>query len=222
MSVVMMSKFSWLDDELPATNDLKLWNEPALVASAKEGNSEAFGRLCERHEKKIYRVTHRITRNHEDAEDAVQDTFLSAFIHLRDFDGRSQFGTWLTRIGINAALGRLRKKRGSREVPMDEPSPSGGAEPHITVPDHGPNPEESYHLAERKKAVRNAIVELRPRVRKVVEFHHLEENSIRETAKILNISTVAAKSRMFHARIALRRSLVPKIRRPSRSATGGR
>ena len=190
-------------------------NETRLVDAAKNGQKSAFGELCERHTAKVFRVVHRITRNREDAEDAVQDCFLSAFVHLKDFDGRSQFVTWLTRIAINAALAKLRKKRGIREIPMEEPGPTADFEPHYEVVDAAPNPEETYGEQERNQMLNNAIGGLRPRARRVVEVHQLQEYSIRETAQILGISTAAAKARMFHARIALRR--MPMLRTVGRS-----
>jgi RNA polymerase sigma-70 factor (ECF subfamily) len=190
-------------------------NETRLVDAAKNGQKSAFGELCERHTAKVFRVVHRITRNREDAEDAVQDCFLSAFVHLKDFDGRSQFVTWLTRIAINAALAKLRKKRGIREIPMEEPGPTADFEPHYEVVDAALNPEETYGQQERNQVLNAAIGGLRPRARRVVEVHQLQEYSIRETAQILGISTAAAKARMFHARIALRR--MPMLRTVGRS-----
>jgi RNA polymerase sigma-70 factor (ECF subfamily) len=189
--------------------------EPELVAAAKSGQRDAFGELCERHAKKIFRVTQRITRNREDAEDAVQDSFLSAFIHLKDFDERSRFATWLTRIAINSALAKLRKKRAKREVPMDESSPAAEPQRQYEVPDSAPNPEEAFQLHERKEIVSAAIDGLRPRARKVVEFNQLQERSTKETAQILGISTAAVKARMFHAKTALRR--MPMLKSVARS-----
>jgi RNA polymerase sigma-70 factor (ECF subfamily) len=149
-------------------------------------------------------------RNREDAEDAVQDCFLNAFVHFKDFDGRSRFATWLTRIAINAALMKLRKKRGIREVPMDEPNPWPELGVHWEIEDAAPNPEEAYRLGERKQIVNEAISGLWPRVRKVVELHKLQEHSAREAATILGISTGAVKARMFQARAALHRMPVLK------------
>ena len=89
-------------------------NEASLVGAAKStGTLDALYRA---HADKLFCTIRRVTRNHEDAEDAVQDAFLSAFLHLQSFDGRSTFSTWLTRIGVNAALMILRKRRNSREV----------------------------------------------------------------------------------------------------------
>jgi len=191
---VMSTLFSEQSDA-SAANDLRAWSEEQLIAAAKTGRRAPFGELCER----------RITRNREDAEDAAQECFLNAFVHLKDFDGRSQFATWLTRIAINAALMKLRKNRGAREVPIDEPKPSSEPVAQREFRHDAPDPEESCSLRERKRMVESAISGLRPRTRNVVELIHLQEHSIRETAQILGISTGAVKSRMFHAKIALLR-----------------
>jgi RNA polymerase sigma-70 factor (ECF subfamily) len=140
----------------------------------------------------------------------VQDCFLNAFVHFKDFDGRSRFATWLTRIAINASLMKLRKKRGIRQVPFDEPNPSPELGVHWEIEDAAPNPEEAYRLGERKQIVNAAISARRPRVRKVVELHRLQEHSAREAATILGISTGAVKARMFQARAALHRMSVLK------------
>src|SRR5258705_10937409 len=188
-----------------AVNDLRVCSEEQLIAAAKSGSRAPFGELCERHAKKVFRVIYRIIRNREDAEDAAQECFLNAFVHLKDFDGRSKFATWLTRIAINAALMKLRKNRGAREVHIDEPSPSSEPVAQLEFRCDAPDPEESCSLRERKRIVESAISELRPRTRNVVELIHLQEHSIGETAQILGISTGAVKSRMFHAKIALYR-----------------
>src|ERR1700731_4916212 len=91
-------------------------NEDSLLATAKSGEAAAVDTLYRAHAEKLFRTVHRITRNREDAEDAVQDSFLRAFLHLQSFDGRSTFSTWLTRIAINSALMILRKKRNFREI----------------------------------------------------------------------------------------------------------
>jgi RNA polymerase sigma-70 factor (ECF subfamily) len=129
-----------------AVNDLRVWSEEQLITAAKSGSRAPFGELCERHTKKVFRVIYRIMRNREDAEDAAQECFLSAFVHLKDFDGRSQFATWLTRIAINAALMELRKSRGAREVPIDEPNPSSEPVPQPEFRHDAPDPEESCSL----------------------------------------------------------------------------
>jgi RNA polymerase sigma-70 factor (ECF subfamily) len=205
------STFFSAQSDAAAVSDLRAWSEEQLIAAAKSGRRAPFGELCERHIKQVSCVTRRIIRNREDAEDAAQECFLNAFVHLKDFDGRSQFATWLTRIAINAALMKLRKNRGAREVPMDEPNPSFESVAQREFRDDAPDPEESCSLRERRWIVKSAISALRSRARNVVELFHIQEHSIRETAQILGISTGAAKARMFHARVALHR--MPLLRR---------
>src|SRR5258705_2801680 len=143
--------------------------EDALVAAAKQGQAEAFATLCQPHARRLIRNTHRITGNHEDAEDALQDAFLSAFIHIKNFDGRSSFSTWLTRIAINSALMTLRKKRSSREtsIGFGESDAKGLG---WDVPDPSPNPEKLYAQREKERLLRKAIRKLRPTIRQAIEF----------------------------------------------------
>src|ERR1700722_13876114 len=94
-------------------------NDEMLVTAAKLGEHLAFSELWNRHSKRAFNTMYRITRNHQDAEDALQDAFLKAFVHLKNFDGRSTFSTWLTRIAINSALMILRKRRAHPETSMD-------------------------------------------------------------------------------------------------------
>jgi RNA polymerase sigma-70 factor (ECF subfamily) len=199
------STFFSAQSDAAAVSDLRTWSEKQLISAAKGGEGAPFGELCERHMKQVFGVTRRIMPNREDAEDAVQECFLNAFVHLKDFDGRSRFATWLTRIAINAALMKLRKNRGAREVPMDEPNPSFEPVAQREFRDDAPDPEESCSARERREILNTAILGLRPRARRVVELHQLQEHSLRETAQILGISTAAVKARMFHARVALHR-----------------
>jgi len=187
--------------------------EKRLVEAAKKGHSTAFAALCERHAKQLFRAARNITRNHEDAEDAVQDALLSAFVHLRKFDGRSKFGTWLTRIAINSALMILRKKRNAPMVDLGgaEDSSTGGL--NNEIPDRAPNPELHYAKREEARILNNAIQELRPALRAVVQKQQLQETSIRETAAAMGISEAAAKARLFHARVKLRKSSTLRMMR---------
>lgn len=178
--------------------------EAQLVAAAKRGNQEAFAELYARHSQKILRATLRITKNHEDAEDAAQDSFLSALVHLESFDGRSSFSTWLTRIAINCALMKLRKNRACPEISRDEPIDAREDSAPFDPADARPNPEEQFAQGQRERLVTRAVRKLRPALRQVVEFRRLREFSMKETARTLRITIPAAKSRLYHARVALR------------------
>ena len=89
---MVMTTFFSVQRDTSAVSDLRGWSEQQLTAAAKTGRRAPFGELCERHDKKVFRVIYRIMRNREDA-DAVQECFLNAFVHLKDFGGRSQFAT---------------------------------------------------------------------------------------------------------------------------------
>jgi RNA polymerase sigma factor (sigma-70 family) len=181
-------------------------NYEELLEAARSGEASAFEKLCAPTKVRIYQTLHRITKNHEDAEDALQESFLSAYMNLHRFDGRSSFSTWLTRIGINAALMTLRKKRTHRELPIDGPGEDGEKSAYFEAPDHAPNPEERFARQERVVLVREAVRSLRPTIRKALELGQMQEKSMRETAQMLGISVAAAKARLFHARAALRKS----------------
>ena len=192
-------------NEVPR-NNFQVASEVRLLSAARRGNQEAFGELCNRHAKKIFHVTLRITRNHEDAEDALQECFLNALVHLRDFDGRSLFSTWLTRIAMNAALMKLRRARTSRETPLEGSDEFGKEMTYFHLRDGALNPEETYAERERNKILHNALGTLRPRLRAAVKIRQLQERPMKETARALGISEAATKGRLFQARAALRKS----------------
>jgi RNA polymerase sigma factor (sigma-70 family) len=188
-----------------ALHDVTGTNEASLLATARSGETAALDTLYREHAEKLFRTVHRITRNREDAEDAVQDSLLRAFLHLKSFDGRSTFSTWLTRIGINSALMILRKKRNSREISAHG---SGVDETLWEVPDSIPNPERRCAEREQGRILKDAISNLRPTIRRALELQMLEHRLMEETAAQIGISVSAAKARVFHAKAALRRSKV--------------
>jgi len=114
-----------------------------LLAAAKRGHSVAFGELFNRYKRRIFHLAQRIMRNHEDAEDVVQEAFELAFVHLRDFEGSARFSTWLTRIAINVALMKLRKKARKVELSIEEHSESEDLSFRDAVTDLAPNPRRS-------------------------------------------------------------------------------
>jgi len=154
----------------------------------------------------LYKVAFRITRNAEDAEDAVQNSLLSAFVHIKAFRGDSAFSTWLTRIVMNSALMIRRKNLNDLQLSSDEPRWTGEWALQLQIPDRSPNPEQNYVQRERETIVRQAVRRLNPRMQSVVEMAQLKELPLKETARVLDISVAAAKGRLFHARAALRKS----------------
>lgn len=182
-------------------------DEHLLVAAAKGGDLSAFNELVSRYERKIFRLTMNITRNREDAEDAMQDAFLKSYSHLKDFEGTSRFYTWLVRIAANEALMRLRKRR-PNQFSLDEPITTEDEElmPRA-IEDWGPSPEQRYAQSEMQEILSGVIDELEPLFRTVFVLRDVENLSTEETAKILGISVPAVKSRLLRARMKLREKL---------------
>ncbi len=204
--LVVYSEENLISENAAFRGECEGLDDKRLVGAAKQGQSVAFDVLCQRLAPRILRSLFRITKNREDAEDALQDSFLSAFIHISEFDGRSAFSTWLTRIAINSALMILRKKRTSREISLDGTTDSDSKSVPWEMPDHAPNPEKRYAQSERESILRGAIGTLRPTIRKVIELQQLQERSMKETADLIGISVPAAKARLFHAKVALRKA----------------
>jgi RNA polymerase sigma-70 factor, ECF subfamily len=178
----------------------------AVLVAAKRGDSAAFAVLCEQSASTIFHLALRIMRNHQDAEDVVQESYQQAFIHLQSFNGDSRFSTWLSRIAINAALMKLRKKHHLLDVSLDEPTadqPSSALDPE----DQGLNPEQLYAQNERQRILSAVIKTLTPATRKAIELRDLDERSTEETAQIMGISVGAVKARVFHGRKKLRERL---------------
>ncbi len=183
-------------------------DESALVAAAKAGDASAFEELVNRYETKIFRLTQNITQNASDAEDAMQDAFLKAFQHLKDFEGGSRFYTWLVRIAVNEALMRLRKRR-PNQVSIDEPVGTEEQPMAMQIRDWGPSPEQRYAQSEMGEILSKVIEQLEPIYRVVFLLRDVEDISTEETAKIVGISVPAVKSRLLRARLKLRELLNP-------------
>ena len=185
-------------------SDLHATNDAMLVAEARKGEATAFVILVERHERRILAVARRITRTKEDAEDVVQQSLQKAFFHLYQFEGRSSFSTWLTRITINEARMLQRGSRGLREVSIDDSDANEETARALEIPDSSPDPETSYSQREKERMLSLALNELPPGTRRAIQLHELEERSTEEAAQIMGISVSALKGRMFHGRKKLR------------------
>jgi RNA polymerase sigma-70 factor (ECF subfamily) len=178
-----------------------------LVHATQGGDVSAFEELVERYDRKLFRIAEHITHNREDSQDAVQEAFLKAFEHVGDFREHSQFSTWLIRITVNQALMKLRKRRTSKEVPLDEDFQAEGDVFPREVADWAPNPEELYRVSELRDILIKALEGLRPILRTVFVLRDVEELSIDQTAEILHLTPPAVKARLWRARLQLREIL---------------
>jgi RNA polymerase sigma-70 factor (ECF subfamily) len=203
---------------LSTTSVTPTFDESALVARAKAGDLSAFTELVRHYDRRIFRMAKQITQNDEDAEDVLQETFLKAYSRLDSFQGESKFYTWLVRIAVNEALMKLRKRRSDRTVPLDEPIDTGEDEVVREIAVWDENPEETYSREELAKILDQAIQSLKPAYRTVFVLRDIEELSIEETAKILNLSISAVKSRLLRARLQLREKLTRLFKRKGDNA----
>ena len=185
-------------------------DEAELVAQAQSGGVEAFTELVNRYERNIYRLARHITQNPEDAEDILQETFLKAYEHLRDFQGNSKFYTWLVRIAVNQSLMKLRKRKSDASVSLDDPYDTGEENLVREIAVWEPNPEQTYSQEEMRAILEKAVDSLPPTFRAVFALRDIEELS---TAAILNLSIPAVKSRLLRARLRLREKLTRYFKR---------
>jgi RNA polymerase sigma-70 factor (ECF subfamily) len=178
-----------------------------LVHATQNGDVSAFEQLVGRYDRKLLRIAEHVTRNREDSQDVVQESFLKAFQHLGEFREHSQFSTWLFRITINQALMKLRKRRTTKDVSLDEDFQAAGDILPREVTDWAPNPEELYQASELRDILIKALEELRPILRTVFVLRDIEELSIDQTAEVLDLSPAAVKARLWRARLQLRELL---------------
>jgi RNA polymerase sigma-70 factor (ECF subfamily) len=148
----------------------------------------------------------RITRNLDDAEDVLQDSWMRAFTHLRTFDGRSAFSTWVTRIAINSALGMVRKRGKHKEISLDDPVDPD--RPRLAeMLELSRDPEQRCLEGERLKLVRQAIRRLPSKLRSAVEIRQSQDGPVSELAILAGVSLPTMKSRLMRARRRLREPL---------------
>jgi RNA polymerase sigma factor (sigma-70 family) len=181
-------------------------SDDALVSSAKRGEHSAFTELWHRHSGRTFTKVYRITVNRQDAEDALQDCFLSAFTHLETFDGRSQFSTWLTRIAINSALMILRRRKSRPSISMDSCVDGSSPLERMSI-DPAPDAEAEYLRLERVRRLKQAIDQLHPRLRGVVELRVNQDHPLKDISARAGISLPAVKARLIRARGVLRQSM---------------
>ena len=190
-------------------------DELSLVQEAKAGNYAAFEELVNRYQKKIYRLALNITHHREDAEDVLQEAFMKSFQHLQNFREGSRFYTWLGRIAVNESLMKLRKRRTSRLVQMQEATDEESQVVPREFVDWGPNPEELYERSELEEILQKAVDSLSPNFRTVFLLRDVEKLSTEETADVLEVSIGAVKTRLFRARLQLREELSKVFKRDS-------
>jgi RNA polymerase sigma-70 factor (ECF subfamily) len=189
-------------------------DEAALLARMQAGDEAAYAACVRTNYNRLLIVARRILGNEEDASDAVQDAFLSAFKSMSQFKGHSRLGTWLHRIVVNAALGRLRKRQRHPEKSIEDLLPHFGEGEHQLDPPvpWRVTPETILQGEETRTLVQRCIGQLPETYRIVLLLRDIEGLATEETAQVLDTSTAVVKTRLHRARQALRTMLDPHFR----------
>ena len=177
----------------------------AVLARARQGDSDAFRALVEQHSRTVYRLAFRMTGNEQDAEDVVQESFLRAYRQLGRFESRANFGTWLYRIVANCSVDLMRAKQARHDQTRGEPLETAADLPAVDAPD----PQRLAESAEINRRVQNALGALSPLERAAFTLRHYEGRSIDEIGRTLGLGTSAAKHSVFRAVKKLRHALQP-------------
>lgn len=182
-------------------------DKPIVLEALRNGDRAEFARLVETYSPMIYRLGLKMLNNPQDAEDILQETFIKAFKHIGNFDGRSNVSTWLYRIATNEALMSLRRKH--PEIISFEKPTTYESEPQepLQIVDWCCLPEEEFLTAEVRDRLNEAAARLPANLRVVFVLRDIEGLSTRETSQVLDISEMAVKTRLSRARLRLREDL---------------
>jgi RNA polymerase sigma-70 factor (ECF subfamily) len=186
--------------------------DEVLVERVRSKDVAAFEELLGRYENKLYRLAMRFVRNENDAQEILQDAFLSAWRNLPGFEGRAQFGSWMYRVTVNAALMFLRARSRHPEVMLDDVEPAilhKAAEQsvHGSSEDWSQRPDEQLQSEELRRHIQDAADALPEGLRTVFLVRDVEGMSTEETAELLGLSLPAVKTRLHRARLAMREAI---------------
>lgn len=192
------------------TTVVRKGTEAELIKRARRGDQEAFNTLMAEHETRMRRTALRITAHLEDAEDAVQQAFTSAWVNLKRFRGDSAFSTWLTRITMNEALSLLRKRNRRTFVAIDEQVSQEEEIRSVALPADG-NPEKRFLEKELRALVRESMKLVRPAYREAMRLRVLEDLSLEEIAGRMGIPVNTVKVHLFRGRRAMKAFLAQRL-----------
>lgn len=182
-------------------------SDDELLSDAKSGDHRAFEELCVRYGGMLKQRIFRIVRNQEDAEDVLQETFLSAYRHLDTFGGTCKVSAWMIKIGFNNSLMLLRKRRSLPEMITEHISDDGQRLDSPDFRDPGLDPEQRYFADQTFYKLQAAMQLLPAHTRSLMDLYHRRERRMKDAAAVLGITVATAKSRLLRAQHTLRRSL---------------
>jgi RNA polymerase sigma-70 factor (ECF subfamily) len=189
-------------------------NEAQLVERLKAGDEQAFESIYNLYASKLYNVAQKILSDAADAEETVQDVFWTAYRKAKTFQGNSRLSTWLYRLTVNAALGKIRRRKRSKETEYEELLPKFQKDGHHAVRpvvDWSDTVEQVYAKQETQAMINQALDELKPLDRSIVVLSDLEGMSDKEIAAVSDLTVSAVKTRLHRARLFLRGRLAVKL-----------
>jgi RNA polymerase sigma-70 factor, ECF subfamily len=184
-------------------------SDPEIVRRVRAGDRALFEILMRRHNQRIYRAARAIVQDESDVEDVMQQAYINAFTHLHQFEERSQFSTWLTRIAVNEALARRHRTRVASSITERLDEGRGEIVDTITSPD--PTPEQQVYARELQRVLEEAVDGLPDTYRTVFMLRDIEGLSTSETGEGLGLGEEAVKTRLHRARAMIRRAVSSRI-----------
>jgi len=196
------------EQHIASVVDLNALGDAQLVQLVLRRDSSAFRTLIQRHNRRLYRLARAVVRDDNEAEDVVQEAYVRAFAALEDFRGDSSLTTWLSRIVLNEALGRVRRRRPTVDwVAIESREPSQGQVIPFPLATPQLDPERTMAQREIQRLLEHAIDDLPEDFRTVLVARGIEEMSIKETANLLGIRAATVKTRLHRARQLLKQAL---------------
>ncbi len=190
------------------TKNLKSLDDQTLVTRSLDGDFDAFSEIVLRYQDRAHRLAWSMMRDESDAQDVVQEAFLNIYRKLDTFEGNAQFSSWLYRIVVNAALMRLRKKRGQPEISLEEIPPTAQIDEFsVGMPQWRIRSDQNLENLELREQILDAIDKLAPKYQVVFVLKEVEGLSLQDISDTLEISLPAVKSRLHRARLFLQASL---------------
>lgn len=185
-------------------------NEKALVERAKSGDIEAFEKLIEGCQKKVFNIAFRMIGNYDDANELAQEVFLKAFRSIKKFKGDSLFSTWIYKVTANVCLDEIRRRKNKFIYSLDEEVEYGDGELKRQIPDNAPTPDVEVEINEIKNVVNKSIQELPKDYKSIIILRDIQGLSYDEISKIFDCPEGTVKSRINRARQALKKILQGK------------
>ena len=187
-------------EDLNAKFSSRAQEDLELVAKAKEGDQNAFSKLMARYHDSIFFMVLKMVHNRDDAEDLTIEAFGKAFNNISNYSADFAFSTWLFKIATNNSIDFIRKKR-LQTTSLDQTSKTDDGETTpISVQDHSPDPEQAVIKEQRAQKIRDAIEQLSPKYRSLIELRYLDELSYEEIAEKLDLPLGTVKAQLFRAK----------------------